>query len=198
MEVGCDEDRRRFSRRSAALARFGSSKDDPLLLVAVATTVRLGVVDHLWTVAIVLNVIVLGSVPFLVRGLRTHDLNEQAEAPSGTIFVGGCSLRVGQLGQPRFRVLGTGRRMGSIGGWIGARLLLTGDGLTVKPGRHFGGGVPPFSVPWIEIDRLELTKLPAKFDGGGLDLRMTDGSTLAIEVRGYERLSVALRQVSLP
>ena len=176
----------------------GAARTIPLLLVAVANTVRLGVVDHLWTVAIVLNVIVLGSVPVLVRGLRTHDLKEQAEAASGTIFVGSCSLRAGQLGQPRFSVLGTRRSAGSFGGWIGGQLLLNGDGLTVKPGKHFGGGTPPFTVRWDEVEGIELTKLPAKFDGGGLDLRMTDGSTLAIEVRGYERLSVALSHLPLP
>ncbi len=68
----------------------------------------------------------------------------------------------------------------------------------MKPGRHFGGGGPPFTVPWSEVESLELTELPAKFDGGGLDLRMTDGSTLAVEVRGYERLSPVLSQLPLP
>ncbi len=61
----------------------GAATTIPLVLVAVANTVRLGIVDHLWTVAIVLNVLILGSVPFLLRGLRNHDLKDRPRRRRG-------------------------------------------------------------------------------------------------------------------
>lgn len=163
----------------------------PLLGLALVNTVRLGVVDHLWGVAIGINAALIAAAPVAVWLIRRNDAAAMAGAPSGTLFAGGFSLAVGQLQQPRFlavaRALGRGR-WGS--GYTSGRLFLMRDEMQLVS-KH---GLPHelAHIAPGDLAVVQLTKLPAKINAGGLDLTFRDGSKLSVEVCQYDWLRSAL------
>ena len=46
-------------------------------------TLRLGMVDHLWTLAVSINVAIVAALPVVVRWLRRRDIAATAFGPSG-------------------------------------------------------------------------------------------------------------------
>src|SRR5207248_2811713 len=78
--------------RTFGLARAISG----MALVAV-NTIRLGVVDHLWPLAIGLDIALVTAIPLVTTWLRRRDSARLATAPAGTLYVSGVSFRRSQF-----------------------------------------------------------------------------------------------------
>ena len=164
----------------------------PLLGLLLLNTLRLGMVDHLWTLAVGMDVAIVAALPVVVRWLRRRDTAATASGPPGTLFAGGFSLSIRQLGQPRFargaQAVGRGR-WGT--GYVSGRLLLLPERIRLESKPRLTDDVASIAASDLAI--VELTKVPAKANGAGLDLTFTDGARLSVEVRQYDRLRSALQ-----
>jgi hypothetical protein len=177
------------SRRRWQITR--SITGGALFIGLAATTLRLGVQDHLWPLAIGILGIFAASLPLLVRFLRQRDRNAQASSPEGTLFTAGFSVSEQQLrDQPRFQMSDAPRRR-TWGGRSG-QLRLRQDGFHFDPTGSLGFGTTTIVVPWTEITALQLNRVPAKFNVAGLDLTLNDGSTITVEVRQYDWIRNAI------
>ena len=183
---GPEASRKRWAARRLATAF-------PLMMLTIVNTLRLGIVDHLWPAAVTIDVVLLGSLPILLRYLRTRDERTLAAASPGTWFAGGGSVKAQQLEQQRRFQLAVAGIKGTLGtGYIGGACEVGDDGVSFLPGSFFGFGATRIVIPWPDITRCDLTKIPAKFNCAGIDLALSDGSRLTMEARGYDRLRAAL------
>jgi len=156
-------------------------------------TIRLGVVDHLWTLAIGIDVAAVAAVPLVAGGLRRRDRSQLARQPGALFIAGGSVLRSQLEQQGRFRpVVGTLRHSWIGGGYLGGELEITKEAIRFHPGRWMGFGAREFSVPWTDVETVDVTPMPAKVNVGMMDVRLSDGSKLDVEVRGYETLRSVL------
>lgn len=188
-------DRAEAARRRWRVQRLASGSSAFLLLTI--STVRLGVIDHDWPAVIAVDVAGIAALPVVMTLLNRRDRESLEHAPAGTLFSGGMSARISQFEyQPRLARLLTPARFRTYGsGWIGGNLEISDVGLLVLPGRWAARGVGEVVIPWQEVESVDLTKIPAKLNGGGLDVALNDGTKLALEVRGYDRLGLVLRQL---
>jgi hypothetical protein len=168
------------------------------LAAVFVNTARLGVEDHLWPLAIAIDVALVIAIPLLTVWLRRRDASLLAAAPPGTLYVGGTSLTSRQFtrqsGLARF-LSGTKFRQIS-GGWLSGRLTISDVRLLIEPGRFFGRGLLPVSIDWDQVRSIDVTRVPGKVNVGSLHLRLVDGSTLSLQARGHNRLQAALARVA--
>jgi len=162
-------------------------------VLLLANTIRLGVVDHLWALAIGIDVVAIAAIPLVASGLHRRDRNQLAHQP-GALFVAGGSVLRSQLEQQgRFRPAVRAMRHSWIGGgYLGGELEITHEAISFRPGRWMGFGARDVSVPWAEVEAVDITPVPAKVNVGMLDMQLNDGSRLDVEVRGYETLRKVL------
>ncbi|MGH7513997.1 MAG: hypothetical protein ACREOQ_13870 [Gemmatimonadales bacterium] len=163
----------------------------PLLLMAVANMLQLGVVDHLWAVAGCMSVAMVAALPVLMWTLGRRDKAAMASGPPGTLFTSRFSIAVRQLNQPRFRTAQSALlRAARVTGFLSGRMLIVNDDMHLITSDPLPADFAHIAVRSLSV--IELTKLPAKVNTAGIDLTFTDGSLLSIEVGQYDKLRVAL------
>jgi hypothetical protein len=144
----------------------------------------------------------LGLGGLLIWATLRRNRTEAARALPGDLFRGLGAINLDQLGRcPVFA-----QQLGSLASGLVGRKAFESAGVVVirpekllwEPGtrlRH--KGAPVISVPWQVVGEASVYKSPAIADAARLKLIFSDGSRVAIRVRGFAEARHALEEVGL-